>query len=95
MEVLMFIKRGSIQRQSNDTTPILINPQGKRYEVSFLAAFIWDHLDGRSPLQEVVTEVQKAARIEKPGLYKVAENIVSDLKKVDLITETSSEMSQR
>lgn len=86
----MFIKRGSIQRQGSDTSPILVNPEGKRYQVSFLAAFIWDHLDGRSPLQEVVSEVQKTARTEKPGLFKVAQDIVTDLKKVDLISETTT-----
>ncbi len=91
----MFIKKGNIENKITSQTPILVNPQGKRFEVSFIAAFIWNGLNGATPVQELVKEIQNTARMDSPELFNVAQEIVKDLRKVDLVEELRPEAVKR
>ena len=94
----MYIKRGTLENPSSmdgNDLPILTGPGGKRYEVSYVAAFIWNMLDGTRPLHDVAKKVQATARIESNELLKVTQKIVTDLQNANLAEELQNVVFKR
>lgn len=93
----MFIKKGTAQISNKNTKNpglILTGPNGKRYEVSYIAGHIWERLDGKTSLDDVVKEIQLKAKTTSPQLRSVAKEIVMDLRKVGLVSETQIDLTQ-
>jgi hypothetical protein len=84
MEVSMYTKKGKSSHKSNSGNPILENPEGQAYEVSFITAFVWERLDGLTPMKAITEEISKLADVSIRKLEKSIKLILSELQKFGL-----------
>ncbi len=89
----MYIKKGSLCRESLSGNPILKNSNGQAYEVSFIAAFIWERLDGETSLPLIKEEVTKVGDISQEKLGEIWDLVLTELEKVGLIYNRDHEIS--
>lgn len=87
----MFIKRGHFneERTTNKSKPILDNPEGKSFQVTYMSAFIWETLDGNTSISEVSKKIEDTSKIDKPELANIVESIILQLKDVGLVSKVS------
>lgn len=89
----MYKKKGSYCRETPSGNPVIQNLNGQAYEVSYVAAFIWDKLDGKTSLNEVEEEIFKHGDMSKDKLRAKVKNILTELEKVALLSSESHEVS--
>lgn len=79
----MFLKRGSIE-SLDQKNPVLITPEGNRFKVSYVSAFVWEQLDGTKPIPKIKEKIERTGKLEVPNLSNFIEKIIAELEKVDL-----------
>lgn len=89
----MYIKKGKLCHESNYGNPVLQNTSGQAYEVSFVAAFIWERLDGSTPLSVIEEEISRVGDISREKLRKSTDLILRELQKVGLVSIRGHEIS--
>lgn len=91
MEVRMFLKRGQLgEDESIDKErPILTTPEGKSFQVTYMSAFIWDELDGKTTISDVSKKIETTSKVNKPELPNIVESIILQLKDVGLVSKVS------
>lgn len=87
----MFIKRGQFneERTTNKSKPILVTPEGKSFQVTYMSAFIWEELDGSTSITDVSKKIEDTSKINKPELSNIVESIILQLKDVGLVGQVS------
>lgn len=87
----MFLKRGQLGEEGtiNDSRPILVTPEGKSFEVTYMSAFIWGELDGNTSVLDVSKKIEKTSKVNKPELSNIVESIILQLKDVGLVSKVS------
>ncbi|WP_417335757.1 PqqD family protein [Halobacteriovorax marinus] len=83
----MFIKRGHYnkERTTDRSNPILNNPEGKSFQVTYMSAFIWEALDGETSINEISQKIEETSKLDKPELSNIVESIVHQLRDVGLV----------
>lgn len=87
----MYIKQGSHVSTVHADNPILKTPEGQGYEVSFVAAFIWQYLDGKTSIEEVSQKLKVTGNVDSPNLTTTVQKIAVELKNVGLLREIKHE----
>lgn len=81
----MFIKRGNVRPTGDEKNTILQTPEGNPYKVSFMVAYVWEQLDGKSSVDDIVENVKTVGKIDNPELPGIVDEIITELKKVGLV----------
>ena len=87
----MFLKRGQFNKEQtvNDSQPILMTPEGKSFQVTYMSAFIWEELDGKTTVLDVSKKIENTSKVNKPELSNIVESIILQLKDVGLVSVVS------
>ena len=87
----MFIKRGTFnEEQTTDKSkPILVTPEGKSFEVTYMSAFIWEELDGSTSIIDVSKKIERTSKINKPELKNIVKSIILQLEDVGLVGQVA------
>lgn len=81
----MYFKNGKLSKDSESGKPIIQNTGGQSYEVSFIAAFVWERLDGTTPLSDIKEEMTRTGDITLEKLGEVVELNLAEMEKVQLV----------
>lgn len=81
----MHIKRGSLISINKGKKPLLQTPEGQKYEVSFIAAYVWDLLDGSRGVLDIVEAIEKSGNLKDDDLPQIVNKIIDELEKVNLV----------
>jgi hypothetical protein len=87
----MLQKMGQI-RKSHDDQFIMINDNGHQYKVNQTCAYVWKLIDGKKSISEVVQCVSDVAQIEPEEASSVVQYIIKELKQIQLLKESNSEV---
>ena len=85
--VYMYVKQGSIEKADDVQDPILKNPDGKVFKVTYIVAFVWDKLDGKTTLKAIDTEIQTLSKEKLDTDISISNEAVKELLKVGLVAE--------
>ncbi|PIK13616.1 PqqD family protein [Halobacteriovorax sp. JY17] len=85
----MFLKRGRFNKEQtvNKSKPILMTPEGKSFQVTYMSAFIWEELDGKTSISDVSKKIENTSKINKPELSNIVESIILQLRDVGLVSQ--------
>jgi len=81
----MFIRKGTIDKDTSSEKRLITNIYGKSYEVTHLMAFVWEKLDGNTTLNSINKEIKKIVRDENIHLSQLTRFLVEEMEKVDLV----------
>lgn len=84
-EVLMYLKRGSLISLEKTENPHLQTPEGQKYEVNYIAAYVWDLLDGSKSASDVAEIIEDSGNLKDYDLPKIVTKIIDELEKVNLV----------
>ena len=82
----MFKKLGQIKSTESEA-PHLETEEGKVYKVSFVVAFVWERLDGKTNLATVQDELENFTEAKPTELKEVMKKIVNELISVNLLKD--------
>jgi hypothetical protein len=85
----MFKKLGQLEEIEGYENPILRNPQGEAYEVSFVTAYIWEKLDGQTSDLKIAEEISKAGNVQNENLESIVSSARIELSKFGLAQSIS------
>ena len=88
----MYVKLGKISKESKTGNPIIKNLNGQSFEVTFIAAFVWDRLNGATSLSSIKNEISQVGDISQDKLGESIELILLELEKVGLVTQRENEI---
>ena len=83
----MFMKKGNLVSSEDAEKPLLESPEGKRYEVTHVVAYVWENLDGKTSLDSINNKIKEiSSPDESIDFSQFSHTIADELLKVDLIT---------
>jgi len=77
-------KKGKLDK-TDSNQPILVNEEGKSVIVTKSIAAVWNKFDGTKTVKDIVQETPKANAINPNDLETAIDEIVSVLRKYDLL----------
>tara|TARA_B100001971_G_scaffold84647_1_gene78247 strand:- start:356301 stop:356555 length:255 start_codon:yes stop_codon:yes gene_type:complete len=83
----MFIKKGELAKMNEEEKPLLKTEAGKVFEVSYIVAYVWDKLDGETPLTEIESNISQVTKSAPEDVENIGQKIVDELLKVNLVQE--------
>jgi hypothetical protein len=88
----MYLKQGKIYKESGSGNPILQNKKGEAYEVSFVAAYVWEKLNGSNSLQDIKQSISSLSDMDDARLDNFLNMIINELDRVELIRKSPHEL---
>lgn len=83
----MIARTGELMQVNGDEKPILKNPEGKAYKVSYIVAYVWEKLDGRTKKSKIVDDLCSKGNLEKDTLDSKIQWIIQELMRTGLAHE--------
>ena len=83
----MFIKKGELAKMNEEEKPLLKTENGKVFEVSYIVAYVWEKLDGKTSLEEIETKISDVTKSKPEEVENIGIKIVEELQKVNLVAE--------
>lgn len=75
----MLQRQGKILEQTSNSRPMLQTESGTSYEVSMLIAFVWERLDGSTPINSIKSELKEISDISTELLDQHLERVTTEL----------------
>ena len=89
----MYRRLGNLESHKDRDNPVLRTPKGHAFEVSYLAAYVWKKLDGKTSLNQVMQEVSDIGDISADEITEQVNDIIFELQKIGLVERRDHTLS--